>query len=118
VAEIHLRRTDAGDWGVQSASSDALRVRHPEPLAAVNPPFSSAFTASRGRDAAIVLYDARSGKALGRWSERIDPDTDWFANANFSRGAKPFQGFMLLTVRDEKGELTALVVLPLTIGTA
>ncbi|MCY1137997.1 hypothetical protein OWR29_08310 [Actinoplanes sp. Pm04-4] len=111
-------RWDAGGgaWGVQAMQSPRTTVRNPEPNGAVNPPLSVAFRTDADGTARVRLLDARNSKELTTWSEGVDSDVDWQANANFTRETKPFPGYLVLTVRDDGGRFTSVVVMPLTIG--
>ena len=111
-------RWDAGGgaWGVQAMQSPRTTVRNPEPNGAVNPPLSVNFRTDTDGTARVRLLDARDSKELTNWSERIDADENWQANANFTRDANPFRGYLVLTVQDGDGRFTSVVVMPLTIG--
>ncbi|WP_250031233.1 hypothetical protein [Paractinoplanes maris] len=110
-------RWDAGGqtWGVQAMQSPRTTVRNPEPNGAVNPPLSVNFRTDTGGTARVRLLDARNSQELTNWSERIDADEDWQANANFTRDANPFPGYLVLTVQDGDGRFTSVVVMPLTV---
>ena len=116
LGTVNLRR-DAGNraWGVQAMQSPRTTVRNPEPNGAVNPPLSVNFRTDTDGTARVRLLDARNSKELTNWSERIDADEDWQANANFTRDAKPFPGYLVLTVQDGDGRFTSVVVMPLTV---
>jgi hypothetical protein len=117
LGTVSLRRDAAGGgWGVQAMQSPRTTVRNPEPNGAVNPPLSVAFRTDTDGTARVRLLDARTSKELTSWSESIDPDEDWQANANFTRDANPFPGYLVLTVQDGGGQFTSVVVMPLTIG--
>lgn len=117
LGTVSLRR-DAGGrtWGVQAILSPRTTVRNPQPNGAVNPPLSVAFRTNTDGTARVRLLDARNSKELTSWSQNIDPDQDWQANANFTREAGPFPGYLVLTVQDDGGQFTSVVVMPLTIG--
>jgi len=117
LGTVSLRwESGAGAWGVQAVQSPRTTVRNPEPNGAVNPPLSVAFRTDTDGTARVRLLDARSSKELTSWSEGIDPNEDWQANANFTRNADPFPGYLVLTVQDGGGQFTSVVVMPLTIG--
>ncbi|MET8147543.1 hypothetical protein ACIBSW_06415 [Actinoplanes sp. NPDC049668] len=117
LGTVSLRRdADGGAWGVQAMQSPRTTVRHPEPNGAVNPPLSVNFRPQTDDTARVRLLDARNSKELTSWSENIDPDLDWQANANFTRDANPFPGYLVLTEQDGDGQFTSVVVMPLTIG--
>jgi len=101
---------------VQAMQSQRTTVRNPEPNSAVNPPLSVAFRTDTDGIAQVRLLDARTSTELTLWTERVDPNEDWQANANFTRDAKPFPGYLVLTVQDGDGQFTSVVVMPLTIG--
>jgi hypothetical protein len=96
--------------------SAVTSVRSPAALAGVNPPLSVAFTTTVDGFANIALRDSRDARELAHWQERIDPGIPWFANANFQREDKPFQGYLVLTVEDDTRQLQSVTVLPVTIG--
>jgi hypothetical protein len=119
LGTVSLRRGAGGEkWGVQAMQSPRTTVRNPEPNGAVNPPLSVAFRTGTDGTARVRLLDARNSKELTSWSEKVDPNVDWQANANFTREAKPFPGYLVLTVQDGGGQFTSVVVMPLTIGAA
>ncbi|MEU8820245.1 hypothetical protein [Actinoplanes sp. NPDC048796] len=117
LGTMNLRR-GAGAWGVQAMRSPRTTVRNPEPNGAVNPPLSVNFRTDSDGTARVRLLDARNSKELTRWSENIDPNQDWQANANFTREPNPFPGYLVLTVQDGGGRFSSVVVMPLTIGAA
>nr|WP_221377199.1 hypothetical protein [Actinoplanes polyasparticus] len=117
LGTVSLRRDDGGGaWGVQAMQSPRITVRNPEPNGAVNPPLSVNFRTDTDGTARVRLLDARNSEELTSWSERIDADEDWQANANFTRDANPFRGYLVLTMQDGDGRFTGVVVMPLTIG--
>jgi hypothetical protein len=116
LGTVSLRRAGDGAWGVQAMQSQRTTVRNPEPNSAVNPPLSVAFRTDTDGIAQVRLLDARTSTELTLWTERVDPNEDWQANANFTRNAKPFPGYLVLTVQDGDGQFTSVVVMPLTIG--
>lgn len=119
LGTVSLRRdAGGGAWGVQAMQSPRTTVRHPEPNGAVNPPLSVAFRPDTDDMARVRLLDARSSKELTSWSENVDSGEYWYANANFTRGANPFPGYLVLTEQDGDGQFTSVVVMPLTIGIA
>jgi hypothetical protein len=103
-------------WGVAGMSSDGLSIRNPKPGDSFDPPLSVDFRSNTAGLATVALYVSGRTRPETTWTESIDADTDWYANANYGPIHALTPGYIVVTAGGPPPNVTAVSVLPIRLG--
>ncbi len=117
IAEVALRpkRGAPALWQVASVRSEGLSVRAPWAGVVFEPPLFVTFRSADDAEVVVRLYAVGRETPLTEWSDQVDGDADWTANANFSRTARGTPAYVSVTSKVH-GVAAGVTVVPVTLG--
>ena len=103
-------------WGVAGMSSDRLSIRNPTPGDSFDPPLSVDFRSDTAGPATVQLYISGHARPETTWTDTIDADADWYAQANYDPIRTLTAGYIVVTAGGTPPDVAAVSVVPVRLG--